>query len=243
MRRAFRFIALSLSGGPLFHVENPGETLFWAAADPKRMAAILTIVGTVAAVLVLLVVVVYLINAYNSLVRLDNKADQAKRNIDVKLKQRQDTLSKLVDAVSGYLDHEEQVLTELTAAREAAERAETPREEAEADAQIRQALSEFNARAESYPELRSTENVAHLQEEIARLEEEISDRREFYNDSTTLYNTRIQQFPYAVFAGAMGYSERELFEASEADVRDVDVSAAFGSESADDGGADASAGD
>lgn len=195
------------------------------------MVSILAIVGAVAALLVALVVVAYLVNAYNSLVRLNNKADQAKQNVDVKLKQRQDSLSKLIDTVEGYLDHEEEVLSKLTRAREAAERADSPQAEAEADAKVRQALAELNARAEAYPELRSTETVQRLQEEIVRLEEEISDRREFYNDSATLYNTRIEQIPYALFANAMGYRERELFEASEAETRDVDVSAAF-----DDGG-------
>lgn len=192
------------------------------------MADILAIVGAVAALLVLLIVAAYLANAYNSLVRLDNKAEQAKQNVDVKLKQRQDSLSKLVDAVRGYLDHEERVLTELTEAREAAERADSPREQAEADAQVRRALADLNARAEEYPELRSTENVRKLQAEIVRLEEEISDRREFYNDSATLFNTRIEQFPYLFFANAMGYSERELFEAGSAETRDVDASIAFG---------------
>jgi LemA protein len=194
------------------------------------MASTLAIVAAAALLLVLLVVLAYLVSAYNSLVRLDNKADQAEQNIDVKLKQRQDTLSKLVETVSGYLDHEEQVLTELTEAREAAERAETPKEEAEADAQVRRALSSFSARAEEYPELRSTENVGNLQEEIVRLEEEISDRREFYNDSVTLFNTRIKQIPYVLFANAMGYSERELFEAEAGEIEDVDVSAAFDSD-------------
>lgn len=191
------------------------------------MANILQIVGSVAVVLVLLVAVAYLVRAYNSLVRLNRKADKAKQNIDVKLKQRHDSLSKLVDAVSGYLDHEEQVLERLTEAREAVERAETPREQAAADAKVRDAFSAFNARAEEYPDLQSTENVQQLQEEIARLEEAISDRREFYNDAVTLYNTRIRQVPYVLFAGMLGYSERELFEASEADTADVDVSAAF----------------
>lgn len=203
------------------------------------MVGILTIVGVVTALLVALVVVAYLVNAYNSLVRLNNKSDQAKQNIDVKLKQRQDSLSKLIDTVRGYLDHEEQVLQELTQAREAAERAGSPSEQAAADAQVRQALAELNARTEAYPELRSTENVQQLQEEIVRLEEEISDRREFYNDSATLYNTRIKQIPYAVFANAMGYAERELFEASQAETQDVDISAAFGGSEPDDTAASA----
>lgn len=202
------------------------------------MVSALEIVGGAAALLVALVVAGYLASAYNSLVRLRNKCDKAERNVDVKLKQRQDTLTKLIDAVREYLAHEEEVLAKLVEARERAERASSPREMAEADVQVREAVAAFNARAEDHPELRSAGNMRQLQEEVARLEEEISDRREFYNDSVTLYNTRIAQVPYLLFAGAMGYSERELFEASAEETADVDVGAAF---SADETGGSESA--
>ena len=196
------------------------------------MVSVLEIVGGAAALLVVLVVAGYLANAYNSLVRLRNKCEKARGNVDVKLKQRQDTLTKLIDAVREFMDHEEAVLSKLVDARERAERASSPREQAEADAKVREAVAAFNARAEDHPELRSAENTRQLQEEIARLEEEISDRREFYNDSVTLYNTRIEQVPYLLFAGAMGYAERELFEASAGETADVDVGAGLAGEAA-----------
>lgn len=193
-----------------------------------------TVVGIAVGGLVLSLAAAYVTNVYNSLVRLDNKADQAKQNIDVKLKQRHETLSKLVETVSGYLDHEAEILQELTEAREAAEQASNPNEEAAADQQVREAVSALNARAEEYPELQSASNVEQLQDEIAELEEEISDRREYYNDAATLYNTRISQFPHVLFASAMGYTDRELFEADASETTDVDVSAAFdGSASSD----------
>lgn len=206
------------------------EHLVFALCHPLAMVSALEIVGGAAALLVALVVAGYLAGAYNSLVRLQKKCEKASRNVDVKLKQRQDTLRKLIDAVREYLEHEEEVLSKLVEARERAERASSPREQAEADAKVREAMAAFNARAEDHPELRSAENMRQLQEEIARLEEEISDRREFYNDSVTLYNTRIRQLPYLLFAGAMGYSERELFEASGEELADVDVGAGLSSD-------------
>jgi len=191
------------------------------------MVGILQIVGGAAAALVALVVLGYLGSAYNSLVRLANKCEKAERNIDVKLKQRQDTLEKLIDVVREYMAYEEELLSRLVEAREGVERASSPRELAEADARVREAVSAFNARAEDNPELQSAANARQLQVEIAKLEEEISDRREFYNDSVTLYNTRIQQVPYVAFAGLMGYTHRELFEASGEEVADVDVGGAL----------------
>jgi len=178
------------------------------------------------------VVVVGIIGAYgfimyNRLVNLDNRADQAKQNIDVLLKQRQDELSKLIDTAKQFMEHEQEVLTELTEAREQAERASTPKEEAAADEQVRQALGSFRARAEEYPELRSAENMQQLQTRISELEDQIADRREVYNEAVTTYNTRISQIPYVFFAGLAGHSERELFEATAAEKADVDIGAAF----------------
>jgi LemA protein len=169
----------------------------------------------------------YVVNVYNQLVNLDNRADQAKQNIDVVLKQRQDELTKLIDAAKEVMDHERELLTELTEAREQAERAATPSEEAQADQQVRQALSSFRARVEDYPELRSQQNMMQFQERISALENQIADRREVYNEAVTQYNTRIEQFPYVIFARQFGYQERELFEATAAEKADVDVGEAF----------------
>jgi len=169
----------------------------------------------------------YVVSVYNRLVRLRKRVDQAGRNIDVLLKQRQDELEKLIDAASEYMDYEEDVLTSLTEAREQAEQAKTPGEEAAADQQIRGALADFRARAEAYPELRSQSNMMQFQERISDVESQISDRREFYNAAVTQYNTRIEQFPYVLFARQFGFEPRELFSATEAELADVDVSEAF----------------
>ena len=141
-------------------------------------------VGTVVVGFVVLVLVAlavgYVISIYNQLVQLRRRVEQSKQNIDVLLKQRQDELTKLIDAAQEMMEFEEEVLTELTRAREQAEQAETPTEQANADVQIREAMAAFNARAEDYPELRSQENMQQFQERIADIESQIADRREFY---------------------------------------------------------------
>lgn len=178
--------------------------------------------------IIILLLVGYIVSLYNQLVSLNRRVDQAKQNIDVLLKQRQDELSKLVDAASEYMDHEEEVLTKLTRAREQAERAENPNAQAEADQMVRTAMADFKARVEDYPELRSQSNMMQFQERITDIESQLSDRREFYNEATTRYNTRIRQFPYVIIARQLGFQEKELFEASAEAKEDVDVSAAFG---------------
>lgn len=189
---------------------------------------VLTLVLGFVVLVVVLLVVGYIVSLYNQLVSLNRRVDQAKQNIDVLLKQRQDELSKLVDAASQFMDQEEKVLTEITMAREMAEKANGPQEEAEADQLVRTAMADFRARVEEYPELKSQGNMMQLQERITDIESQISDRREFYNEATTRYNTRIAQFPYVVLARQMGFDDKELFRASEKAKEDVDISAAFG---------------
>jgi LemA protein len=125
------------------------------------------------------------------------------------------------------MDHEREVLTTLTQAREQADQASTPKEQATANEMISDALATFNARAEAYPELRSQENMLQFQESISDIEDQIADRREVYNEAVTTFNTRIKQLPYVLFARQLGYQECELFEAKEAETKDVDVGAAF----------------
>ena len=193
------------------------------------MVSPLQIVGVFVALVLVALVVGYIISVYNQLVRLRKRVDQSKQNIDVLLKQRQDELTKLIDAAQEMMEYEEEVLTKLTEAREQSAQAETPQEQAEADAQVREAMAAFEARVEEYPELSAQENMQQFQERITDIESQLADRREFYNESTTRYNTRISQFPYLIFARQFGFSERELFEATEAEKQDVDVGAAFGS--------------
>jgi len=189
--------------------------------------SLLVIIGGFAALVVLVLLVGWIVSMYNQLVSLQNRVDQAKQNIDVLLKQRQDELTKLIDAAKEFMDQEEKVLTKLTEAREKAAQADTPEQQANADQAVRGALADFKARVENYPELRSQENMMQFQERISDLENQIADRREFYNEAVTTYNTRIEQFPYVVIARQMGYQERELFTATEEETADVDVAAAF----------------
>jgi len=188
---------------------------------------VLAIVGGFVAVVLVILTVAYVVNVYNQLVSLRERVDQAKQNIDVLLKQRNDELTKLIDAASEFMAQEEKVLTQLTEAREQVEQADSPKEQAAADQQVRQAMMEFEARAEEYPELRSQENMMQFQERISEIESQIADRRELYNEAVTQNNTRIAQFPYVIFARQFGFGERELFEATEEDKQDVDVGEAF----------------
>lgn len=169
----------------------------------------------------------YAVMVYNGLVRLKRNIEKAWSNIDVLLKQRSDEIPKLVDTAQEYMDYEQEVLNEITAARNKAQSANNPNQKANADQAMRSALGNFFAVAEDYPDLKSTEQFQQLQDRISDIENQIADRREFYNESVNTYNIRINQIPYNIMANIMGYTQKELFEASEQERQDVNMSKQF----------------
>lgn len=182
---------------------------------------------SVAVILVLIAIGVYAVLIYNGLIRLRHNIDEAWSNIEVLLKQRSDELPKLIDTTQEYMDYERDVLQRVTEARTRVQEAQGPQEEGEADSFLRGALGDLFAVAEDYPELNADETFQQLQERISAIEEQIADRREFYNDSVNTFNIRINQIPYNFVANMMGYTEKELFEADESDLQDIDVGAQF----------------
>jgi len=182
------------------------------------------IIVVVAVVLVAAIIIGYIISIYNGLIALKNNIQKSFANIDVLLKQRSDELPKLIASVKGYMKHEKEVLTQLTAARTAIMGATTMGAKAKADGQITAALKTLFAVAENYPNLKANENFLQLQGRISGLENELADRREFYNDSVNTFNIRIQSFPDVLIARQMGYVKpEEMFKVAEADKKDVKV--------------------
>ncbi|MBV8477459.1 MAG: LemA family protein [Acidobacteria bacterium] len=166
---------------------------------------------------------IYAIIIYNELVRLRNDNDRAWANIDVLLKQRHDEIPNLVATVKGYMQHESQVLENVSEARASAMSAVTVGQKAQADLLISGALRGLFAVAENYPQLRANENFLKLENRICELEERIADRREFFNDDVNTYNTRIRQIPDLFLAALMNLKGREMFKVSDEDRRQVEI--------------------
>lgn len=187
--------------------------------------------GTFITLALIVVVVGYFIALYNGLVTLKHNVSRAWANIDVLLKQRHDELPKLVEVCKRYMQHEQETLTRVTAARSsvfAAREAGNIAQLGAAEAVLRQGLGNLFALAENYPELKADENFRHLQDRITSLENAIADRREFYNESVNINNIRIEQFPELIVARLANFGRRELLEFSATEIADVDVKALFG---------------
>ena len=164
---------------------------------------------------------VYVLLAYNSLIRRRNQATEAWSDIDVQLKRRHDLIPNLVETVKGYATHEREAFENVTAARARALGAATPAEHAQAENQLTATLKSLFAVSENYPDLKANANFLELQRELADSENKIQAARRFYNTNVRDYNTALQTVPSNIIANMFGFKEREFFEVEDEAVRSV----------------------
>lgn len=172
---------------------------------------------------VVVVIAIYVMVAYNGLVSLRNKIENAWAQIDVQLKRRYDLIPNLVETVKGYAAHERGTLEAVVQARNMAMSAAGPHEQAQAENMISGALKSIFALSEAYPDLKANANFLNLQEELTGTEGRIAYARQYYNDTVFRYNTKIQSFPANLLAKQFRFGEREYFEADEGDRGPVGV--------------------
>ncbi len=173
----------------------------------------------VIAIIVISVIVVLALAAvgmYNSLVRGRTRVEEGLSDIEVQLNRRYDLIPNLVNTVKGYAKHEDEVFTKVTQARTAAMSAATPAEHAVAENQLTQTLKSLFAVAEAYPDLKASQNFAHLQAELVDAEDKIQAARRFYNSQVRSYNISVQTFPTNVFANLFGFTKFAFYDAPEA---------------------------
>jgi LemA protein len=158
---------------------------------------------------------------YNSLVQVRNNVGKAWQNIDVVLQQRHDELPKLVDACTGYMKHERDVLDQITRLRMRYSQAPTSEEKTRAENQLNQQMGNLRLTLEAYPDLKASQNFLQLQGRVSGLESSIADRRELFNDSANIYNIMIAQFPAVILARLLRYGPHPLLEIPEERKQDV----------------------
>ena len=164
--------------------------------------------------LVVAVVVLWAILAYNGLITLKNRTDEAWSDIDVQLKRRYDLIPNLVETVKGYAAHEsgtfEKVATGIA-------------DKAAAEGQLSQTLKSIIALSEAYPELKANQNFLDLQQQLTDTEDKIQAARRFYNGNVRDFNTKLQVFPTNMVGNMLGFTKRDFFEIAEAEKANVQV--------------------
>jgi LemA protein len=170
--------------------------------------------GPILFLIVIVVVALWVISAYNGLVALKNQTVNAWKQIDVQLKRRHDLIPNLVNTVKGSMEFEKDTLQAVIDARSKAMAGGGGgvKETAAAEGLLSGALGKLFVVMERYPDLKSSQNVRDLQEELSSTENKIAFARQLYNDVATGYNTKQQQFPTNLVAGLAKAEIAELWE-------------------------------
>lgn len=169
-------------------------------------------------------VALFTLYLYNSLISARFRVREALSHIDVQLKRRADLIPNLVETVKGYAKHEKGLFEKVTELRSDLIKAKSPEEKAKTNNMLTDTLKSIFAVAESYPELKASENFKELQEELSDTENKIAYSRQFYNSNVLDYNTKLEIFPNVIFARLLNFKPAEFFAATDAEKKEIKVS-------------------
>lgn len=175
----------------------------------------------IAVVVVLLLI--YMMNTYNALVRLKNTVREAFSTMDVYLKKRWDLIPNLVETVKGYAKHEKETLEGVINLRNGAYDNMSTEEKIEANQELSRGIVKIMALAENYPDLKANDNFKDLQGQLTKVEEDIANSRKYYNAVVRNFNNKVQMFPSNIIANLFHFKSEKMFEIVETERENVQV--------------------
>ncbi|PQJ30333.1 LemA family protein [Rubritalea profundi] len=192
------------------------------------MSGVVITLLIVAALFVL--ALLWVMGAYNGLVKLRNRYKNAFAQIDVQLKRRYDLIPNLVETAKKYMSHERETLEAVITARNSASSARknvSPDDASNmkdlmvSEGALGASLGNLFALSESYPDLKANQNMMQLTEELTSTENKVGFSRQAYNDAVTVYNTKRETFPTNIIAGMFNFNDAILFEVSDPSEREA----------------------
>src|SRR5438128_10875492 len=173
--------------------------------------------GPLILLVVLVVVVAWLVGAYNGLISLKNQTLNAFKQIDVQLKRRHDLIPNLVNAVKGAMEFERSTLEAVIQARNQAVKVNAAGPEgikqiSQAENALSSALQRLMVVVEQYPQLTATGNIGQLQEELTSTENTMAFARQLYIDKATTIKSKQQLCPARLVAGLAKAQPADLWE-------------------------------
>ena len=172
---------------------------------------------------IIVLIVLYVLVVYNKLISLNNKVKEAFSTMDVYLKKRWDLIPNLVESVKGYAKHEKNSLEEITKLRNKTYDKMSNDEKIKANEQLTGNINKIMAIAESYPDLKASENFINLSKELSNVEDEIANSRKYYNAVVRIFNNKVQMFPSNLIAHMIGYTPKAMFEANGNERNNINV--------------------
>lgn len=172
---------------------------------------------------IVVVIILWVVMTYNSLVSLRNRVRDSWGQIDVQLKRRFDLIPNLVETIKGYTKHESETLENVIKARNTYLTATLPEDQMKADGELTQAINKLFALTESYPDLKANTNFMELQSELKETENKVAMSRQFYNDIVMQYNNKVEMVPSNIIAGIFNFKKETYFEAAKEERENVKV--------------------
>jgi LemA protein len=170
-----------------------------------------------AAVVIAAGAILWFISAVNRFARMSVKIAESDSGVDVALTKRYDMLTKTLDVTRAYAKHEAETLAEIVKLRSGM----SVGEKAEANRRMDEMTGRINVLAESYPELRSSENFRQLQAAVAEAEEHLQAARRIYNMNVSRFNQLLASWPASVVGNMRRLEPKEFFKAEELKKSDV----------------------
>ena len=193
-------------------------------------------IPTIILIVVVAIVVLWLVGAFNAFIRLRTRASEAWADIDVQLKRRYELIPNLINTVKGYASHERETLDAVVQARSQATQTtidpsnvshEQMAQFSKMQDGLSQTLGRLLALSENYPDLKANQNFLELQKELTDTENKIQAARRFFNTNVRDLNIKVESFPSNLIASMFSFKKREFFELEEGSVEKEVVKVEF----------------
>lgn len=193
----------------------------------KSTATIIMVVIVIVTLPIFFITIPILIYSYNALVRKKNQVEFSFSGVDVMLKKRYDLIPNIVQSVQKIMTHESTLFEKITALRSKISDGLDTEKRFGLENEMSQLLGQLNVTMENYPDIKSNENMMHLQRTLTETEEQLSASRRAYNASVISFNNSVESIPSNIMAGFLGYVPRIYFEATEVERRTPQVGELF----------------
>lgn len=174
-------------------------------------------------IVVIAILIIFVIVAYNSLIALRNKVQEAFSTMDVYLKKRWDLIPNLIETVKGYTKHESETLEKVVELRNSSYDGMSNNQKVDLNNQLTAGIRQLLAVAENYPDLKANQSFIGLSNQLSQLEGDIANSRKYYNATVRELNNKIEIFPTNIVAKMFNFKEAEMFEVDEKERENVKV--------------------
>ena len=172
---------------------------------------------------IVIILILFVFITQNSLIKLDNKVEEAFSTMDIYLKKRWDLIPNLVETIKGYTKHESNTLESVINLRNNSYDSITSNDKVEVNNKLTTEINKIMVIIEKYPELKANDNFKDLTKQLTKIEEDIANARKYYNGTVRLYNNKVEMFPSNIIAKIFDYQTKKMFEITTTERENVNV--------------------